>query len=83
MNVGVASRLAASRVKDQTIHHSFSDRSSSHTKPAPSQDINLSGYTADGLKRVSNGLGKEFSEGKVAPCVSFLFPLRVVILSYL
>jgi hypothetical protein len=70
--INMASRLAGGRVKDQTIHHSFSDRSSTHTKPAPSQDTKgtrMGGYSADGLKRISNGIGREWSE-KVAPCVS-------------
>jgi hypothetical protein len=70
--MNMASRLAGGRVKDQTIHHSFSDRSSTHTKPAPSQDTKgtrMGGYSADGLKRISNGIGREWSE-KVAPCVS-------------
>jgi hypothetical protein len=69
--LNIANRLAGGRVKDQTIHHSFSDRSSTHTKPAPSQDQKgqRSGYSADGLKRISNGLGREW-EGRVAPCVS-------------
>ena len=72
--MNMASRLAGGRVKDQTIHHSFSDRSSTHTKPAPSQDtkgLRMAGYSADGLKRISNGIGREWSE-KVAPCVSFV-----------
>ena len=67
--MNMAHRLAGGRVKDQTIHHSFSDRSSTHTKPAPAQDAKL-GYTADGLKRISNSLGTNTVEGKVAPCVS-------------
>jgi len=72
--MNMASRLAGGRVKDQTIHHSFSDRSSTHTKPATSQDtkgLRMAGYSADGLKRISNGIGREWSE-KVAPCVSFV-----------
>jgi hypothetical protein len=73
--MNMAHRLAGGRVKDQTIHHSFSDRSSSHTKPAPSQDNKL-GYSADGLKRISNGLGNTVTEGKVAPCVC---PLGLVL----
>jgi hypothetical protein len=71
--MNMASRLAGPRVKDQTIHHSFSDRSSTHAKPAPAQDSKGSrsgGYSADGLKRISTGLRGEWSEGRVAPCVS-------------
>jgi len=64
-------RLAGGRVKDQTVHYSISDRSSTHTKPLPAQDAN-SGYSADGLKRISNGLGSTVAEGKVAPCVRLL-----------
>jgi len=69
--MNMAHRLAGGRVKDQTVHYSISDRSSTHTKPLPAQDNNL-GYSADGLKRISNGLGSTVAEGKVAPCVRFL-----------
>jgi hypothetical protein len=66
--MNMAHRLAGGRVKDQTVHYSISDRSSTHTKPLPAQDNKL-GYSADGLKRISNGLGSTVAEGKVAPCV--------------
>jgi hypothetical protein len=66
--MNMAHRLAGGRVKDQTVHYSISDRSSTHTKPLPAQDTKL-GYSADGLKRISNGLGSTVAEGKVAPCV--------------
>jgi hypothetical protein len=66
--MNMAHRLAGGRVKDQTVHYSISDRSSTHTKPLPAQDNKL-GYSADGLKRISNGLGNTVAEGKVAPCV--------------
>jgi hypothetical protein len=69
--MNMAHRLAGGRVKDQTVHYSISDRSSTHTKPLPAQDNKL-GYSADGLKRISNGLGSTVAEGKVAPCVRFL-----------
>jgi len=68
--MNMAHRLAGGRVKDQTVHYSISDRSSTHTKPLPTQDTKL-GYSADGLKRISNGLGSTVAEGKVAPCVRF------------
>lgn len=70
--MNMASRLAGSRVKDQTIHHSLSDRSSTHAKPTPAQDSKSrsGGFSADGMKRISNGFGKEWSENKIAPCVS-------------
>jgi len=68
--MNMAHRLAGGRVKDQTVHYSISDRSSTHTKPLPNQDTKL-GYSADGLKRISNGLGSTVAEGKVAPCVRF------------
>jgi hypothetical protein len=66
--MNMASRLAGSRVKDQTLHHSLSDRSSTHAKPAPAQDSNSrsGGFSADGMKRISHG----FDDSKVAPCVS-------------
>jgi len=72
--MNMAHRLAGGRVKDQTVHYSISDRSSTHTKPLPTQDTKL-GYSADGLKRISNGLGSTVAEGKVAPCVRFFFNL--------
>lgn len=71
----MAHRLAGGRVKDQTVHYSISDRSSTHTKPPP--EDNKLGYSADGLKRISNGLGSTVAEGKVAPCVR---PLRVTLI---
>lgn len=69
--MNMAHRQAGGRVKDQTVDYSISDRSSTHTKPLPAQDGN-SGYSADGSKRISNGLGSTVAEGKVAPFVRLL-----------